>query len=73
MQTELNKKKKNLTKDRFRTELEKVKSRLPSHYGVIIKSLYPDTDIRKVYNVVNYGIHDEEVLAKLKFITPSDN
>lgn len=73
MEITLDKKKKSLTKERFQHELRKVKTKLPTHYGVIMKNLYPETDIRKVYNVVNYGIHDEDILAKLKFIVPSDN
>lgn len=73
MQNVLEKKKKNLTKERFQFELKQVRRKLPNHYGVIVRNLYPGTDIRKVYNVVNYGIHDEDILSKLKFIIPSEN
>lgn len=64
-------KEKNLSKQEFKKELSKVKTLLPNHYGVIMRSLHPTIDIRKVYNVVNYGVHDEEILLKLKFILPN--
>jgi hypothetical protein len=67
------KEKKKLTKEMFLQELEIVKEKLPSNYGVIIKHFFPTLDTRQVYNVVNYKIHNEKVLQALKFIVPSEN
>lgn len=59
---------KTLTKEEFKNELGKVKNDLPRHYGVILKTRYKNIKVRKVYNVVNYGVHDEEILKQLKSI-----
>ena len=61
------------SKEEFAEELSKIKPDLPKNYGVIISHLYPSINKRTVYNVVNYGIHNEEILTMLKFVVPSKN
>jgi hypothetical protein len=67
------KEKKKLSKAEFKTQLETLKTSLPSNYGVLLKHFYPEVDVRTVYNVVNYGVHDEKVLQMLTFLVRSKN
>jgi len=67
------KNKKSIPKDLFQKQLEKIKESLPLNYGVLIKHFYPKVEIRSVYNVVNYGVHDEDILKMLAFLVTSKN
>lgn len=54
---------------KFKEELQEVKSKLPHKYFVVLNYLYPGKFTpSKVYNVVNGGLEDREVLTVLKKI-----
>jgi hypothetical protein len=65
--------KKKLSKKDFKEKLLIIKLQLPNNYGVLMSHYFPGTCKRTVYNVVNYSVHNEDVLEKLKFLILSKN
>lgn len=62
--------KKNPDKE-FLKQLNEVKDRLPSFYGVILRERYPHITKNKLYNVINEGVEDWCVLEALKDCFPA--
>lgn len=53
--------------DQFKKELEEVKAGLPVRYFAILEFLYPGKYTKsKVYNVMNAGVQDRDILKALK-------
>ena len=50
----------------YNARLAKVKTLLPKQYGVILKHRKPKITTTKVYNVVDKGAYNEEVLLALE-------
>lgn len=61
--------KKNPDKE-FKRQLDEVKERFPSYYGVLLRARYPHISKNKLYNVTNEGVEDWCVLEALKEVFP---
>jgi hypothetical protein len=61
---------KKLTSKEFLQQLAEVKERLPKNYGTLLRHFYPDINMSQVYNVIGRRSHNEDVLEKLKKLTP---
>jgi hypothetical protein len=55
-------------KARFVVELDKIRSKLPKNYGVLIQNIDPKIDRIKLFNVKNYGYVDWYLLDLMKQI-----
>jgi hypothetical protein len=53
--------------------LKKVKNKMPKYYGVILNTRYPEIGRDRVYNAINHGVQDWEVIRAMADVLEINN